>query len=122
MKRLLLFVVLVCWVCVCRATGFISVDGTHFYRDASGRPYYFIGANFWHGAWLAADKDSVTRDGMSSELDALKSLGVDNLRIALFPKLANDMGLSDVAVEQHVRPLNTETLLIGLDLDRKSVV
>lgn len=116
MKRLLLFVVLVCWVCVCRATGFISVDGTHFYRDASGRPYYFIGANFWHGAWLAADKDSVTRDGMFSELDALKSLGVDNLRIALFPKLANDMGLSDVAVEQHVRPLNTETLLIGLDL------
>lgn len=116
MKRLSVFVVLICFVCICRATDFISVDGSHLYRDASGRPYYFIGANFWYGAWIAADEDSVTRNNMSAELDALRSLGVDNLRIALFPELPDDTVVSGFTIERFADRQNREKLLTGLDL------
>ena len=44
-------------------------------------PYYYIGANFWYGAILGSETAFGDRERLSAELDSLKSLGIDNLRI-----------------------------------------
>lgn len=61
------------------AQSFVAVDGAHFTRD--GRPYYFLGANFWYGMNLASLGPGGNRDRMLRELDRLRDLGVTNLRI-----------------------------------------
>lgn len=58
---------------------FVKVKGTDFVVDQ--KPYYFLGTNFWYGAYLGADADYGDRDRLLRELDQLKDLGVKNLRI-----------------------------------------
>ena len=43
--------------------------------------YYYIGANVWYGAILGSETAYGNRDRLSAELDSLKSLGIDNLRV-----------------------------------------
>ncbi len=61
------------------ASGFVRRTGTGFTRD--GAPYRVVGANMWYAAWLGADADYGDRARLGRELDRLKSLGIDNLRI-----------------------------------------
>lgn len=56
---------------------FVTIKGTQFYRN--GQPYYFVGANFWYGAYLGANEDG--RKRLEIELDQLKKIGVSNLRV-----------------------------------------
>jgi mannan endo-1,4-beta-mannosidase len=58
---------------------FISVKDTHFEID--GKPYYFLGTNFWYGLNLGSKSTGGDRDRLIRELDRLQSLGVNNLRI-----------------------------------------
>lgn len=58
---------------------FVKVDGTRFLRH--GEPYCFVGANLWYGCNLAALAEGGDRDRLRRELDLLRSLGVDNLRV-----------------------------------------
>lgn len=58
---------------------FIKVDGFQF--KLRGRPYYFLGANFWYGMNLGASGESGDRQRLVRELDRLESLGVKNLRV-----------------------------------------
>jgi len=58
---------------------FISVEGRHFVKG--GKPYYFLGANFWYGMNLASAGEGGDRRRLLRELDHLKALGVTNLRI-----------------------------------------
>ena len=60
-------------------SGFVRRSGTGFTRD--GQPYRVIGANMWYAAWLGADADYGDRARLGRELDRLKALGIDNLRI-----------------------------------------
>ena len=46
-----------------------------------GRPYHFVGANIWYGAYLGVDASYGDRARLNRELDTLKALGVTNLRI-----------------------------------------
>ncbi|MEJ2814700.1 mannanase [Caulobacter sp. CCG-8] len=46
-----------------------------------GKPYRFIGANLWYGAWLGSPGVSGDRARLGRELDRLKALGVTNLRV-----------------------------------------
>jgi mannan endo-1,4-beta-mannosidase len=46
-----------------------------------GKPYRFVGANLWYGAWLGSPGASGDRARLGRELDRLKDLGVTNLRI-----------------------------------------
>ena len=43
--------------------------------------YYYIGANFWYGAILGSETEAGDRQRLAAELDSLKALGLDNLRI-----------------------------------------
>ena len=55
--------------------GFVTVRGHQFYAD--GKPYYFVGTNYWYGG-LLGQKD-IAR--LRRELDFLKANGVTNLRL-----------------------------------------
>ena len=58
---------------------FVSVDNGHFIHN--GKPYYFVGTNFWYGAILGSEGQGGNRQRLCAELDSLKSIGIDNLRI-----------------------------------------
>jgi mannan endo-1,4-beta-mannosidase len=58
---------------------FIRVDGTHFIKN--GKPYYFLGTNFWYGLNLGSKGEGGDRERLLRELDRLKALGVTNLRV-----------------------------------------
>lgn len=58
---------------------FVEVKGTHFVLG--GKPYYFIGANYWYGAIIASPGKYGDRDRLVRELDFMKKSGITNLRI-----------------------------------------
>lgn len=57
----------------------IRVENGQFVKN--GKPYYFIGTNFWYGAILASEGEGGDRERLEKELDFLNSIGVKNLRI-----------------------------------------
>lgn len=58
---------------------FVEVDGIGF--RLGDRPYRFVGANIWYGAYLGAETDYGDRDRLRRELDRLKAIGATNLRV-----------------------------------------
>lgn len=58
---------------------FVRIEGTTFIK--AGAPYYFIGTNFWYGMNLGIAGEKGDRARLIRELDALKEMGITNLRI-----------------------------------------
>ncbi len=56
---------------------FITTKNGQFILD--GKPYYYIGVNYWYGGLVA--NDAKGRERIRKELDFLKSKGVTNLRV-----------------------------------------
>lgn len=89
----------------------ILVKETQFYKGDS--PYYFIGANYWYGPLIAA-KNSGDRKRLIKELDLMKSIGIDNLRILVGAE--GDGGHSQVSPAlQPEQGVYNQDLLDGLD-------
>lgn len=61
------------------ASPFIHVEKGQFIRN--GQPYYYVGTNFWYGAILGSTGQGGDRERLGRELDYLKSVGIDNLRV-----------------------------------------
>jgi len=75
----LLFIVTITSCGEDRKLDFVTVrDGVFMTGDD---PYYYIGANYWYGAIIASDGEYGNRDRLVRELDHLKKIGVNNLRI-----------------------------------------
>ncbi len=113
MKKLLTAILLILICPSLTAQQFIRVDDGQFRVD--GKPYYFIGTNFWYGAILGSKGEGGDRKRLLRELDFLKEKGIDNLRI-----LVGADGQSGPATK--VRPtlqttpgVYNEELLDGLD-------
>ena len=78
---------LVCPVCKLSAaepakpatTDFVTVQDAKFY--CHGKPYYFIGTNYWYGPLLASPGETGERKRLTNELDFLAAHGLRNLRI-----------------------------------------
>ena len=76
--KIQLFYLLLITMPTLNAQEFISIKNKQFYLN--GKPYYFLGTNFWYGINLAAEH-SGNRARLLRELDRLKALGINNLRI-----------------------------------------
>lgn len=59
---------------------YITVSDGMFIKPG-GQAYYFIGANYWYGALLGSEGEHGNRARLTRELDHLKSIGIDNLRV-----------------------------------------
>ncbi len=58
---------------------FVKVTDGKF--TLAGKPYYFVGANFWQGMNLGVDDSSGDRTKLGQELDHMQQLGLTNLRL-----------------------------------------
>lgn len=91
---------------------FVKVDGAKF--TVNKNPYYFVGTNFWFGAYLGADTDYGNRERLLRELDRLKENGITNLRIVAASE-ESDFSLPLDPPFQYKDGSYNEELLHGLD-------
>lgn len=92
---------------------FVTVKNGNFYIGDS--IYNYVGTNFWYGAILASEGRGGDRARLARELDLLKELGIDNLRVLVG-------GDGDENVPSHIMPVlqtapgvYNDTILDGLD-------
>lgn len=90
----------------------VSPDG-QFIRN--GKPYYFVGANFWYGAILGSEGEGGNRERLHKELDFLKSIGVDNLRVLVGADGENGVKSRVEPSLQTAPGVYNDTILAGLD-------
>jgi len=89
----------------------VSVKGTQFYKG--DKPYYFIGANYWYGPLIAASNIG-DRQRLIKELDQMKSVGINNLRILVGAEGAGGDSKVSPALQPQQGVYNDD-LLAGLD-------
>ena len=58
---------------------FVHVENGRFVKN--GQVVSYIGTNFWYGAILGSEGEGGNRERLGKELDTLKALGINNLRI-----------------------------------------
>ena len=92
---------------------FIQVKDGQFIRN--GQPYYYIGANFWYGAILASEGTGGNRERLHQELDSLKAIGVDNLRILVGADGKRGVPTKVEPTLQEAPGVYNDTILAGLD-------
>lgn len=78
------------------------------------KPYYFLGTNYWYGAYLGSQGETGDRKRLVRELDKMKELGVTNLRI-LAASEKSVLHRSVTPVFQSAPGVYNEELLDGLD-------
>ncbi len=91
---------------------FVTAQKTHFARK--GQAYYIVGANFWYGGYLGAPKGVGERARLLKELDSMRAIGINNLRVLAVSEKTE--------MKSAVSPATTakpgeydENLLVGLD-------
>jgi len=94
-------------------TRFVQVKDGQFVRN--GKPYTYIGTNFWYGPILASEGQGGNYTRLCLELDTLKALGIENLRV-LVGGDGPDGVFSRVEPTLQKEPgVYNDTLLAGLD-------
>lgn len=94
-------------------TPFVAVDEGRFVLD--GKPYYFIGTNFWYGPILGSEGPGGDRARLERELDALEACGVDNLRVLVGADGPEGVPSKIEPVLQTAPGVYDDALLDGLD-------
>ena len=92
---------------------FIQVKDGHFLRN--GKPYYYVGTNFWYGAILGSEGQGGNRQRLLRELDNLKALGIDNLRILVGSDGEQGVTTKVEPTLQKAPGVYNDTILAGLD-------
>lgn len=93
--------------------GFVQVKDGHFVRD--GIPYYYVGTNFWYGAILGSEGQGGNRDRLCKELDRMKAMGIDNLRILVGSDGQRGIKTKVEPTLQEAPGVYNDTILAGLD-------
>ncbi len=94
-------------------SSFIKVDNGHFILN--GKAYYYIGTNFWYGAIIASKGEGGNRVRLHKELDCLKSIGINNLRILVGADGENGIRSKVEPTLQKSPGIYNDTILAGLD-------
>ena len=92
---------------------FVTVENGHFVKD--GKPYYYVGTNFWYGAILGSEGQGGDRERLAKELDLLKSQGIDNLRILVGSDGERGVKTKVEPTLQIAPGVYNDTILAGLD-------
>ena len=93
--------------------GIITVENGQFMRN--GKPYYFVGANFWYGAILGSEGEGGDRERLVQELDFMKAHGIDNLRVLVGGEGENGL-LGKIEPNLQSEPgVYNDDVLAGLD-------
>ncbi|MCD8030733.1 MAG: beta-mannosidase [Bacteroides sp.] len=109
-------VVWLCWACGSVKTdsnSFIRVEDGKFIRD--GKPYYYVGTNFWYGAILGSEGEGGDRERLHRELDFMKSIGIDNLRVLVGSDGSRGITAKVEPTLQVAPGVYNDTILAGLD-------
>ncbi len=119
LKQIAFFVVSITLLGACTpkqtliSSPFVRVENGQFMRNDT--PYYYVGTNFWYGAILGSEGEGGDRQRLRKELDFLKSIGVDNLRI-LVGSDGNRGVTAKVEPTLQIAPgVYNDTILAGLD-------
>ncbi|MFB9863496.1 glycoside hydrolase 5 family protein [Rufibacter immobilis] len=117
MKRicyfLLLFMFPVLPLLAQKPKGFVQTNGHTFTLD--GKPYYYVGTNYWYGGLLGSTGQGGNRERLKKELDLLKKAGVTNLRVLAGAEGPNNQPYR-VSPGLMMKPgVYNDTLLAGLD-------
>lgn len=117
MKKILLIIALLLPV-LCMQAGnkdadFVKVENGRFVRN--GKPYYFVGTNFWYGAILGSEGTGGNRARLRKELDAMKKAGIENLRILVGSDGKRGVPTKVEPTLQEAPGVYNDTILAGLD-------
>lgn len=117
MRKLLSLFVMAIALCACKQQAqesqYISVENGHFMRN--GKPYYYVGTNFWYGAILGSEGQGGDRDRLVKELDEMKRMGIDNLRILVGSDGERGVMTKVEPTLQEAPGVYNDTILAGLD-------
>ena len=94
-----------------RKSDFVLVKDGHFQK--SGRPYFFMGTNYWQGMNLGAPNGD--RAQLMRELDRMKKVGITQLRILALSEGPATEPYRIVPANQTTPTQLNEELLKGLD-------
>ena len=92
---------------------FLKVVDGHFQRN--GKPYYYVGTNFWYGAILGSEGRGGNRERLCQELDDMKAMGIDNLRILVGSDGEEGVLTKVEPTLQKAPGVYNDTILAGLD-------
>ena len=92
---------------------FVKVVDGHFQRN--GKPYYYVGTNFWYGAILGSEGRGGNRERLCQELDDIKAMGIDNLRILVGSDGEEGVLTKVEPTLQKAPGVYNDTILAGLD-------
>jgi mannan endo-1,4-beta-mannosidase len=117
-SSLLFSFVIIALMCSCKASepkaDFVTVHEGHFVAS-DGEPIYFVGMNFWYGAILGSEGPGGDRERLHRELDMLKSIGADNLRILVGADGAEGVPTKVEPTLQTSPGVYNDAILDGLD-------
>lgn len=110
-------ILIITFLCYCHlmyaGDPFVSVQNGHF--RLKGKPYYYIGANYWYGGLVP--NDTKGKERIRKELNFLNANGVKNLRVMAGAEGEGQInGVSRVEPALQTKPgIFRKELLTGLD-------
>ncbi len=87
-------------------------DGEFYIGDSI---YRYVGANFWYGAILGSEGRGGDRVRLARELDKMKELGIDNVRVLVGGDGEENVPSHIMPVLQTAPGVYNDTILDGLD-------
>ena len=94
-------------------SSFVQVkDGRLWHHD---KPYYFVGANLWYGAILGSTGKGGNRRRLGLELDRLKRMGINNLRVLVGSDGEEGVTAKVTPTLQRAPGVYNDSVLDGLD-------